>query len=488
MWIVNISDASQASKLIHELQRIALEAEHPEPLFISIDQENGMLKGIWDSENISQFPGMMGLAATKSEEIVYGVGRATAEELRCIGFNFLLGPVVDVLCNPQNTLLGVRTFGRNPGEVAKISSTYVKGICDGGLGCSGKHFPGYGNAYIDSFSTFPLLLESEEQLENTGLVPFKTLIKENIPAILVGGGIIAEMSEGGQNACLSHRVVTGLLREKLGYSGVVISQCLAMEFVRDLIGMSNAVIQASHAGCDVMLICHGPGFQLDAIQTLIQTGKADNTVAVLHKASADKVRRLKQTIVGGWNNVHSLSQTLSNINELKLSHDALSFAAYSKSITLVRDSMNLVPLHRVLNSQQRILLLTPLILAPFLENEDSDVDEDVLLPGESVFRKFAKCLTLRHPNVMHTSYTDNGLSDEHESLLSRAALVILVTADTNRSRYQVGFAKHVAAVCREKKLHYIIISVSNPYQLEHDTGMGTFFFPKKGRGDVENQC
>ncbi|ANB11221.1 hypothetical protein AWJ20_4023 [Sugiyamaella lignohabitans] len=467
----NLRDAETTRNLILELQQIAHDAGHEHPLLIAIDQENGMLNNLNDEEYLSQFPGPMAIVATKSLNLARQVAHATGQQLKSLGVNWLLGPVLDVLTNSTNRLLGVRTMGDDAQEVTRFSLAFMEGYESAGICQCGKHFPGYGNATVDSTVSLPVVPESIEQLETSSLIPFREAIKANIDAIMVGGCALPKIAMNEMHACLSERVVRELLREDMGYDGVIVSECLEMDALYENVGVRQGAVMTAIAGCDVVLVCSSYRLQIEAISGIFG---AVTSGILEHEAiynSAKRVAKLKSKHLS-WQEALN-PKPLSYLKELKKTHLQLSKTAYQQSITLVRDHSKCIPLSESIERDSDIVLLTPLVTPLVSTKHDANLDH--LLLGENVFQEFGRSLARLHTGkVLHASYTANGVISMHDQLIERAQAVIIVTTDAHRNMYQVGFTKHVGIICAQQRKPVIAIAASSPYDLALDRAIGTY--------------
>ncbi|HET9921588.1 MAG TPA: glycoside hydrolase family 3 N-terminal domain-containing protein, partial [Ktedonobacteraceae bacterium] len=178
----NVRDTRQVLELTRSLQDIAHTAGHRYPLLIAIDQENGMVQRL--GRGATQFPGNMALGAVGSEQMVYDVALATGRELRALGLNMNLAPVVDVNNNPANPVIGVRSFGEDPHQVARLAAAAVRGYREAGVIATLKHFPGHGDTAVDSHLSLPTLPFSLQRLENVELVPFRAGIEAGAESVM----------------------------------------------------------------------------------------------------------------------------------------------------------------------------------------------------------------------------------------------------------------------------------------------------------------
>ena len=418
------------------------------------------------------------------------VAKATAEELRSVGINWIMGPCLDVLTNIKNQPLGVRSTGDDPEEVSKYGTAYLRGFMDAGIANCGKHFPSYGNLeFLGSSLDVPVITESLEQLSLSALIPFRSAIAQGVDSMMVGGCAMSSAGVNAMHACLSEQVVDDLLRQNLGFDGVVVSECLEMEALSHNIGVGGGTVMAVNAGCDLILVCRSWTGQQEAINGL-KVGLENGAI------TQSRLRKSLQRMLGmkakylTWEKALA-PEGVESLSVMRAPHDRLSTEAYNESITVVRDKDGLLPLSNLLEADEELLLLSPLIkpLPASAAAQTFASQGDVLgmrspgslMGGESVFRKLGRSLARkRHGRLLHTSYTANGLRPVHENLINRASAVIVITADANRNHYQYGFAKHVAAICklsrsadnREKPL--VIVSVSSPYDFAMDPSLGTY--------------
>lgn len=486
--------AEDATRLVLELQTIAHDAGHPVPLLIALDQENGGVNSLYDEIYIRQFPSAMGIAATGSKSLAHEVATATAQELKAVGVNWILGPVLDVLTNVRNQPLGVRTSGDDPQEASQFGVQFMRGYQEAGLVTCGKHFPSYGNLeFLGSQTDVPIITESLEQLSLSALVPFRNAITQGLDAMMVGGVSLSSAGMHVMHACLSDQVVDELLRKDLHFQGVVVSECLEMEALTHNIGVGGGTVMAKNAGCDVILLCRSFPVQQEAINGL-KLGVENGIIGRQRiEQSLRRVLDLKARCTS-WDQALN-PPGLSSLTQMQPSHTNLSTRAYNSSITVMRDKNNLLPLSNVIEPDQELLLLTPLVkslptsavslsetthgpLDPLSSDRTSSV-----LNGETVFKELGRSLSRqRNGRVLHTSYTSNGVRPIHEDLIQRASAVVVVTADANRNLYQQGFSKHVSMICQSQYTRsgehrgkpLIVVAVSSPYDFAADSSIGTY--------------
>ena len=211
----------------------------------------------------------MGVAATGSTEMAYEIAKATALELKSVGINWIMGPVLDVLTNVKNQPLGVRTTGDDAEEVSRYGVAFMKGYKDAGLVTCGKHFPSYGNLeFLGSSLDVPVITESLDQLSLSALAPFRNAVIAGVDAVMVGGCAMSSAGIEVMHACLSKQVVDDLLRDDIGFEGVVVSECLEMDALSQNIGIQSGTVMAVNAGCDLVLACRAFAAQQEALAGL----------------------------------------------------------------------------------------------------------------------------------------------------------------------------------------------------------------------------
>lgn len=391
----------------------------------------------------------------------------------------------------------MRTTGDDPQEVSKYGVAFMRGYKEAGIATCGKHFPSYGNLEFLGFSLdVPVITDSLEQLSLSALVPFRNAIAQGIDAMMVGGCAMSSAGMNVMHACLSEQVVDGLLRTDLGFNGVVVSDCLEMEALSYNIGVGGGTVMAVNAGCDLVLLCRSLSVQQEAINGL-KIGVENGTISKsrIHQ-SLKRVLDLKSKCTS-WETALAPGG-IGSLSCLQPSHTTLSTEAYNTSITVVRDINTLLPLSNLLEPEEELLLLSPLVKPlpasaasqGLADNVESDSPKPAswersasVISGESVFKELGRSLARqRSGRVLHTSYTANGVRPVHENLINRASAVVVLTADANRNLYQNGFTKHVAMICnsqaqkigekREKPL--VVVSVSSPYDFAMDSSVGTY--------------
>jgi beta-N-acetylhexosaminidase len=248
----NIASTSALAALVDELQMLAAEAKLP-PLFISMDQEGGSIVRLGRGATV--LPSQMALAATPQPvESVRRAAVVTAQESRALGINFVLAPVADVNVNPRNPVILDRSFGSDPRSVADLVTAMVGAYREAGMLCCVKHFPGHGDTTVDSHTGLPDLDEDVESLERTELIPFRAAVAAGVPAVMSAHIRLASIDAAPNvSATLSRALVTGVLRERLGFDGLALTDDLEMDAIKKHFRASEAAARALDAGADLLL-------------------------------------------------------------------------------------------------------------------------------------------------------------------------------------------------------------------------------------------
>lgn len=248
-WSNGLSSKGQVKSLSRDLQALA-EENGVLPLFLGIDQEGGRVTRL--KKGFTDFPGNFSLAATEEPVLTRSCAAAMGRELLSSGINMNFAPVVDVNTRYENPVIGIRSFGNCPEKVSKLGALALEGFHQSGVVATAKHFPGHGDATVDSHAALPVVNKTIEELQNTELLPFAEL-SDKAPAIMTGHMLFPKIDPHNCST-LSEKILTGLLRQKLQYRGVVVSDSLFMGgFVDSCSDISEGVIQAFNAGVDVLL-------------------------------------------------------------------------------------------------------------------------------------------------------------------------------------------------------------------------------------------
>jgi beta-N-acetylhexosaminidase len=240
---------------------------------VAVDQEGGRVARL--GPPVLSLPPMRRLGEIDDPALTRRAARVLGRQLAAIGFNVDFAPVLDVFTNPVNEVIGDRAFGSTPDIVARHGIAFAKGLADAGVLACGKHFPGHGDTVEDSHFALPALAHELERLEAIELAPFRAA-KDHVGSIMTAH-IVFRALDPDRPATLSKRVVTGLLRETIGYEGLIVSDDLEMRAIADRWGAGEAAVLAIEAGCDALLICKN--FELVEQATRALTDRAEKDAA-----------------------------------------------------------------------------------------------------------------------------------------------------------------------------------------------------------------
>ena len=317
------------------------------PLLVSADLEPGLgrLEGglfahyMLDAGSATVFPTAMAIAATARDSDAYDVGRAIAREGRAVGIHINFSPVVDVNNNPSNPVINTRSFGENAARVARLSALFVRGAQDGGQLATAKHFPGHGDTDVDSHVGLPLVGATLARLDTLELVPFKAAIGAGVSLVMTAHIALPAISgDSTTPATLSPRIITGLLRDSLGFRGVAITDAMTMEGVGKGYTTEQSSVLAVKAGADILLKPTDATRAINAIVSAVERGEL--TRARIDSA-ARRVLELKARSGAATSPIMSLEALREIVGAPE--HRALAADIARRAVTLLRDRDGLVP-------------------------------------------------------------------------------------------------------------------------------------------------
>ncbi|KAI7880044.1 glycoside hydrolase, partial [Lichtheimia hyalospora FSU 10163] len=429
----NIESPEQVARLTRSLQDIARKAGHKRPLFIAVDQENGVVRRLGKSG--TYLPGNMGLGALGSATAAKQVAKATSEELLALGINWNLAPVVDVNNNALNPVIGVRSYSEDPNQVARLGRAQVEGYQEGKVATSIKHFPGHGDTATDSHLGVPVIDKTREELEQVELVPFRQLMS-TATSVMVAHMKLPRLGASSHVSSLSPAIVRDMLRKDMGYNGVIITDCLEMDAVKETVGVPNGSLLALQAGNDIVMISHTYEFQRDAFAKVKQEIETVDNI----EARLERVAKLKDRFLS-WDNVFD------NLQPQRDSSAALSKMLYDRIPTIVRNRSNVLPMKP--KSTDRVLFLAahvPTTLAIDSEKEP--------------FNSFYSALQQQHANVEYIIYDED--SSDMSDTISQADWVIVGTANANLHPFQARMVQLAHNIAKDR---LAVVAVINPYDL-----------------------
>jgi len=257
----NLVDPFQIARLTNALQEQAPNG----PLLIAIDQEGGRVSRL--PQGFTIFPPAMAVASCQSADVAYSAAEVTAKELRAVGINMNMAPVLDVNSNPTNPIIGDRAFGQTADLVCTYGTATFQGLQENGVIACGKHFPGHGETVTDSHEVLPVVEVSRTRLEEVELRPFRHAIKNGL-ATVMSAHVLYPALDAKAPATLSPVILTELLQGYLAFQGLVLTDDLDMKAILNHSSVGDAAVRSLQAGADMLLVCHQQDHQTAAIHAV----------------------------------------------------------------------------------------------------------------------------------------------------------------------------------------------------------------------------
>ncbi|WP_339166424.1 beta-N-acetylhexosaminidase [Paenibacillus sp. FSL R5-0341] len=450
----NVQSVDQLTRLSEELQGIAGEAGDL-PLMISVDQEGGMVARI-DKEGVTQVPGNMALGATGNPDYTLECARILGRELKSIGIDMNLAPLVDVNNNALNPVIGVRSYGENAERVAAHGAAAITGYQSQGIAATAKHFPGHGDTAVDSHLGMVIVPHDRNRLEQIELLPFRRAIEAGVDAIMTAHVIFPAIEPEPIPATLSRKVLTCLLREEMGFEGIIITDCLEMHAISKPYGVAEAAIRAVEAGADLILVSHTLQDQVAAVEAIIEavrTGRISEDIInkALERIITWKATRCgyrKTGLVSPETNETAEAVNIEPVDSTESIESTL-FNIASNSITVVHNE-GLLPL----NPEKDVYVIWPEVV------QRTEVDEPW-----SHTDSLGVALSQLRGRVRERKITTQPSYDEADRILkdvSEAEQVIVCTY-TSSGHLPKGQRYLVEKLSENQSL--IVIALRNPYDL-----------------------
>ena len=325
-------DAAREINLVNEFQ-----SQSKVPLMIGMDAEWGVFQRIAKAH---KYPWAITLGAIQDKNLITEMSAKIAEDCKRMGINWDFAPVVDVNTNPNNPIIGNRSFGSDVNNVVNSALAYSNGLQDNRILAAIKHFPGHGDTDKDSHLDLPVVSHNLERLEKIEIAPFKALMNKGIGGVMVAHLYVPSLeNEKGIPASVSKKIVTGLLKEKLGYKGLIITDALNMGAVANKFKAGELDAMAFKAGNDLMLFSQDVATGKKLIQKAIDNGEIQQNRV---EESVKKILLTKYYLgLNQYNNINP-----ENVNEdlNNASHSALVQKMYANALTLIKDDKKLLPL------------------------------------------------------------------------------------------------------------------------------------------------
>ena len=261
------------------------------PMVISIDGEWGASMRF---DTLTQFPRNMQLGALSNKEMVYKVGRAMADQFRRVGVHINYAPTIDVNNNPKNPVIGQRSFGDDRDKVAQYGAALIRGMQDGGVWTSAKHFPGHGDTDVDSHKALPTLPFDRARLDSIELYPFQEAINQDVWMVMVGHLNVPALDPTGLPSSISYPIITELLKEEMGFKGIVVTDALGMKGVSTYMPAEMVPVASFKAGSDLLLMPAKDWHR--SIQNMVKAVKSGEISRERLDESVRKVLKMKEQL------------------------------------------------------------------------------------------------------------------------------------------------------------------------------------------------
>jgi beta-N-acetylhexosaminidase len=289
----NIESPEQVSELAAEAEGLGAE----QPLWVSVDQEGGRVARL--KAPFTVWPPMATLGRSGSEPLAGRFAAALAAELAAVGVTLDYAPVLDIHTNPRNPVIGDRALADTAAEVSRLGRAVIRTLQGAGIAACGKHFPGHGDTSTDSHEELPLVEHPPDRLRAVEFDPFRAAIAENVAFIMTAHVLVPTLDDT-RPATLSPAVVQALLREELGFGGVILSDDLEMKAVSARYSVPDAAVAAIKAGCDGLLVCSGSvDVQARALEALVKAVETGEITAGRLDDAERRLQRAKERFLGG---------------------------------------------------------------------------------------------------------------------------------------------------------------------------------------------
>lgn len=427
LFAFNVESPQQVREMCLEMRQAARDNKLPPPI-IGIDQEGGQLIAI--SNGATELPGNMALGATRSPELARQAGYVLGRELLAMGVNLNFAPSLDVNNNAQNPVIGIRAFSDEARLVGELGAALIQGMQGQGVIATAKHFPGHGDTSGDSHHAAPVVHHSLERIYAMELLPFKMAIEAGVKAIM-SSHIVYTALDADSPATLSEKVMHDILRGELGFQGLMLTDAMDMHGVAHL-GHDYSLRQALWAGNDLLCLGHVPDHE--GWSQKLSHWEFVQAIQRIEAAQKDLTWQMPDFTVVGCAEHQVIAQEIAD-----------------KSITVVRDTQQVLPLK--LKPEQKITVITvrPADLTP------ADTSSMVKI-------RLAEFVQKRHANTVHLEISHQATEDEIRNLLDASADADTVIVGTINAEIYQGQAALVNAL-QARGQAPIVIALRTPYDL-----------------------
>jgi|GEM_PF-618125 len=411
----NLDDPVRSAQLSNDLQTSAMGTSGTGiPLLISMDQEGGRVTRITGG---CDFPGNMGIGASRSTDLAYLTGSVLGSEIKAVGGNMDLAPVLDVNDNPANPVIGVRSFAEQPGLVSDMGIAYTSGLHSAGIIATGKHFPGHGDTAVDSHSGLPVVTYDFATLDNVHGKPFRDAIANGLDCIMTAHIVVTCL--GGMDdpshprpATLSPQVVDGYLRGNLGFDGVVMTDSMGMAGVTKGYTTAEATTLAIKAGVDILSLPPDLNGAIAALKSAVTSGDIPESRIDQSVLRILRLKRRNGIIANPFVDPSAAGTIVGSA-----SHRASELSAARAAMTLVQNTGNILPLS--LTPSQKVLLVV-------VQSSDTTTDAAT---------RFDTIMDTKHSNVQTIAIGHDPSPDTQTTICNAAAGAYVTIVATSRANY-----------------------------------------------------
>ncbi len=350
LYARNIETPEQVAGLTKELQLVTQQNPNRIPLFIAIDQEGGIVTRLKKGATI--LPGNMALGATRDKRLAEQAGELTGVELASVGVNINFAPVLDVNNNPHNPVIGTCAYGESPELVSELGTAYIRGLQRHNVLAAAKHFPGHGDTHIDTHRKLPTVSHDIKRLNTVELAPFRAAIDAQVAAIM-SAHILYPALDREVPATLSHAILTGLLREQLGFKGLIVTDDLEMKAIDRHYQTGRASVMAVQAGADIVLVPWNLKKQQEAYNALRNAVRRGKISSNRLDESVRRILTAKRTL-GTFE--YQLHRNFERVGSSQ--HRDIAQTIAKQAITVAKNRNNTLPL-KTENSQESVALISP---------------------------------------------------------------------------------------------------------------------------------
>ncbi|MBI3112291.1 MAG: glycoside hydrolase family 3 C-terminal domain-containing protein [Ignavibacteriales bacterium] len=440
LWFARVEAKAIAAEL-NALQQIS-----KVPLLVTVDFEKGAGTYV---DGATDFPINMALGASRDPALVYQAATVTAREARALGVHVNFAPVMDVNNNPKNPVINTRSYGENPQLVATLAEAAIRGYQDHGLLATGKHFPGHGNTGTDSHAHLGVVSSDRQEFESVELLPYKEVLQRSKPSAIMTAHLwIRAVDNDTIPATLSPNAMSGLLRQRLNFDGVIYTDAMVMGGITTRYPYDVATVKAIQAGCDVILFPGNLELGILAIKNALAKGDLSEQRI---EESVRRILRIKTRVGLQQQRIVEIPQIESLVGTAE--HYAVAKRVAAACLTLAKDTGNLIPIP----AAKKILVLT-------MSNKEGNsmVSRGLVSFPEEVRKHAATVTELQLSDSLRNEEIESALIKAREAnivLVGAYVKIVLNSGTVDLPAHQTAFLKQLT----DRNPNTILVSFGNPY-------------------------